>query len=160
MHCLGRWRVSGCRLGWKFWWFEGLMVWRFGDVGVLHVLPGLKGDELQKTTWSHKNLSLCALSVHHRFTYLTAHFAAVSKRHVHWVALRHRLNTWTLARFYYVDIGMYCCVFYVDIVTYCCVFIMLLQVRTAAVQNSNIRGLSLKVNTLSCWKYALHQTQP
>ncbi len=44
--------------------------------------------------------------------------------------------------------------------TYCCVFIMLLQKRDSAVQNSNIRGLSLKVNVLSCWKYALHQTQP
>ncbi len=53
------------------------------------------------------------------------------------------------ARFYYVDIG-----------TYCCAFIMLLQVRIMAVQNSNIRGPSLKVNALSCWKYALHQTQP
>ncbi len=29
-----------------------------------------------------------------------------------------------------------------------------------AFPNSNIRGLSLKVNALSCWKYALHQTQP
>ncbi len=62
-------------------------------------------------TWSHKNTYLCALSVRHRFTYLSARFAAVSKRHVHWVALKHRLNTWTLARFYYVDIGTYCCVF-------------------------------------------------
>ncbi len=104
---------------------------------------------LQNATWSHKNMYLCALSVWHRFTYLTARFAAVSKRNVHWVALKHRLNTWTLARFYYVDIG-----------TYCCVFIALFQVRAAAVQNSNIRGLSLKVNALSCWKYALHQTQP
>ncbi len=102
-----------------------------------------------KPTWSHKNMYLCALSVWHRFTYFTARFAAVSKRNVLWVALKHRLNTWTLARFYYVDIG-----------TYCCVFIALFQVRTAAVQNSNIRGLSLKVNALSCWKYALHQTQP
>ncbi len=42
---------------------------------------------------------------------------------------------------------------YVDIGTYCCVFITLLQKRVAVVQNSNIRGLSLKVNTL-------HQTQP
>ncbi len=33
-------RVSGCSLGWKFWWFKG--------VGALQVLPGLKGDELQK----------------------------------------------------------------------------------------------------------------
>ncbi len=54
------------------------------------------------------------------------------------VTLKHRLNTWTLARFYYVDIG-----------TYCCVFITLLQKRIAAVQNSNVRGLSLKVNALS-----------
>ncbi len=91
---------------------------------------------------------LCALSVRHRFTYLTVHFAAISKRNVYWLALKHRLYTWTLARFYY-DIG-----------TYCCAFIMLLQVRIAEIQNSNIRGLSLKVNALSCWKYALHQTQP
>ncbi len=55
----------------------------------------------------------------------------------------------TLAHFYYVDIG-----------TYCCVFITLLQKRIAAVQNSNIRGPSLNVNALSCWKYTLHQTQP
>ncbi len=44
-----------------------------------------------------------------------------------------------LAHFYHVDIG-----------TYCCVFITLLQKRIVAVQNSNIRGLSLKVNALSC----------
>ncbi len=75
----------------------------------------------------------------HRFTYLTAHFAAVSKRNVHWVALKHRLNMWTLTCFYYVDIS-----------TYCCVFIMLLQKRIAL----------LKVNALLCWKYSLHQTQP
>ncbi len=87
----------------------------------------------------YKNTYLCALSVWHRFTYLTAHFAAVSKRNAHWVALKHRLNTWTLAHFYYVDIG-----------TYCCVFITLLQIRIAAVQNSNIRGLSLRVYALSC----------
>ncbi len=63
---------------------------------------------------------LCALSVRHRFMYLTARFAAVSKRNVHWVALKHRLNTWTLACFYYVDIGTYCCVFYyVASGTYC-----------------------------------------
>jgi len=91
------------------------------------------------TTWSYKNTHLCALSVRHCFMYLTARFAAVSKRNVHWVTLKHRLNTWTLARFYSVDIG-----------TYRCVFIMLLQERIAAVQNSNIRGLSLKVNALSC----------
>ncbi len=101
------------------------------------------------TTWSYKNTYLSALSVRHRVTYITAHFAAVSKRNVHWVALKHRLNMWTLAHFYYVDIG-----------TYCCVFIMLLQKRIVAVQNSNIWGLSLKVNALLCWKYALHQTQP
>ncbi len=50
--------------------------------------------------------------------------------------------------------------YYVDIGTYCCVFNTLLQKRIEAVQNSNIWGLSLKVNALSCWKYALHQTQP
>ncbi len=100
-------------------------------------------------TWSHKNMYLWALSLWHSFTYLTARFTAVSKRNVHWVALKHRLNTWTLPRFYYLDIG-----------TYCSFFITLLQVRIAAVQNENIRGRSLKVNALSCWKYALHQTQP
>ncbi len=78
-------------------------------------------------TWSHKNTCLCALSVRYRFMYLKAHFTAVSKRNVHRVALKHRLNTWTLARFYYVDIG-----------TYCCVFITLLQNCIVAVQNSNI----------------------
>ncbi len=50
--------------------------------------------------------------------------------------------------------------YYVDIGTYCYVFITLLQKHISAVQNSNIRGLSLKVNALSCRKYALHQTQP
>ncbi len=45
------------------------------------------------------------------FTCLTAHFAAVSKKNFHWVALKHRFNTWTLAHFYYVHIGTYCCVF-------------------------------------------------
>ncbi len=39
--------------------------------------------------------------------------------------------------------------YYMDIGTYCRVFIMLLQKRIAAVQNSNIRGLSLKMNALS-----------
>ncbi len=52
-------------------------------------------------------------------TYLTARFAAVSKRNIHWVALKHRLHTGTLARFYYVDIGTYCCFYYVAIETYC-----------------------------------------
>ncbi len=71
--------------------------------------------------------------------YLKARYAAVSNRNVHWVALKHRLNTWTLASFYYIDIG-----------TYCCVFIALLQKRIAVVWNSNIWGLFLKVNALSC----------
>ncbi len=75
----------------------------------------------------------------HRFMYLTASFTAASKRNVHWVALKHRLNIWNLARFYYVDIG-----------TYCCVFITLLQKSFAAVHNSNIWGLSPKVNAQSC----------
>ncbi len=43
----------------------------------------------------------------------------VSKRNVHWVALKHRLNTWTLARFYYVDKCTYCCFYYVAKGTYC-----------------------------------------
>ncbi len=78
---------------------------------------------------------LCALSVRHRFMYLTARFTTVSKRNVHWVALKHRFNTWTLAHFYYVDIG-----------TYWCVFIKLLQKHIVSVQNSNIQ---LKMNALS-----------
>ncbi len=76
-----------------------------------------------------KNSYLCALFSETVFTYLTAHFAVVSKRNVHWVVLKHRFNTWTLARLYYFHIG-----------TYCCVFIKLLQERIAAVQNSNIQG--------------------
>ncbi len=36
----------------------------------------------KKTTWSHKNTYLSALSVQHHFMYLTARFAAVSKRNV------------------------------------------------------------------------------
>ncbi len=74
-------------------------------------------------------------------------FAAVSKRNIHLVALKYRLNMWTLAHFYYIDIG-----------TYCCVFIALLQKRIAAVQNSNIQDLSLKVKLMLY--HALHQTQP
>jgi len=79
-------------------------------------------------TWTHKNSYLCALFSETIFTYLTAHFAAVSERNVHWVVLKHRFNMWTLAHFYYVHIGMYCSV-----------FIKLLQECIAAVQNSNIR---------------------
>ncbi len=55
------------------------------------------------------------------------------------MALKHRLNTWTLTHLYYVDIG-----------TYCFVFITLLQVHITVLQNSNIWGLSQKVNALSC----------
>ncbi len=95
--------------------------------------------KIHLATWSHKNTYHFSLSVRHRFTYPTARFTTVSKRNVHWVALKHRLNTWTLARFYYLDIG-----------TYCCIFITLLQKLIAAVQNSNIRSLSLKCNALSC----------
>ncbi len=39
--------------------------------------------------------------------------------------------------------------YYVYRYIYCCVFITLLKVRIAAVENSNIRGLSRKVNVLS-----------
>ncbi len=99
------------------------------------------------STWSHNNTYLCALSVRHRFTYRTIRFAALSKRNVHWVALKHKLNMWTLAHFYYVDIG-----------TYCCVFITLLQKRIALVQNSNIWGLSLKVS--SNMPYTKHNPKP
>ncbi len=84
----------------------------------------------------------------HHFTYLTARFAAVTKRNVHWVALKHRLNTWTLAHFYYVDIG-----------TYCCIFMKLLQKRNAAGSEFIYPGSFPKMNALSCWKYTLHQTQ-
>ncbi len=93
------------------------------------------------STWSHKNVYL--------FYVPYAHFAAVTKRNVHWVALKHRFNTRTLAHFEYVDID-----------TYCCVYIKLLQEHIVAVQNSNIWGPLLKIDVLSCWKYALHQTQP
>ncbi len=96
-------------------------------------------NEMKITNWSHKNTYLCALSVRHRFTYLTARFAAVSKRNVHWVALKHRLNTWTLAHFYYSRYR------YILLCFYRCY-----RNCIAAVQNSNIRGLSLKVNALSC----------
>ncbi len=108
---------------------------------------GDDGDDLNTAVVSHYHgEAVMRLSSQ---PYLTAHFAAVSKINVHWVVLKHRLNTWTLAHIYYIDIG-----------TYCCVFITLLQKRIASFQNSNIRGLSLKVNALSCWKYALHQPQP
>ncbi len=70
-------------------------------------------------TWSYKYTYLCALSVRHRFMYLTARFAAVSKINFHWVALKHRLNTWTLAHLYYVDIGTYYCFYCVATETYC-----------------------------------------
>ncbi len=53
---------------------------------------------------------------------------------------------WTPARLFYVDIG-----------THCCVFITLLQERIAAIHNSYIKGPLLKNNSLSCWKYVLHQ---
>ncbi len=77
------------------------------------------------------------------FSRFTAHFQR------YWVALKHRFNTWTLARFYYVHID-----------TYCCVFNKLLQQHIAAVQNSNIQGPLLKMYVLSSCKYALHQIQP
>ncbi len=35
-------------LPWSLNELHVLMIWRFGGVGVLEVLPGLKGDELQK----------------------------------------------------------------------------------------------------------------
>ncbi len=101
------------------------------------------------STWSHKKSYLCALFSETIFTYLTARFTAVTKRNAHWEALKHRFSTWTLAHFYYIHID-----------TYCCVFITLLQERIAAVQNSNIQGLLLKMYVLSGWKYALHKNQP
>ncbi len=46
------------------------------------------------------------------------------------------------------NISQYYCFFlYFDQIN-CCICITLLQVRIAVVQNSNIRGLSLKVNSL------------
>ncbi len=70
----------------------------------------------------------------HRFTYLTARFTAASK-------------SGAKTQVQYVNPGTFN---YVDIGTYCSVFITLLQVHIAMVQNSNIRGLSLKANALSC----------
>ncbi len=69
-------------------------------------------------------------------TYLTAHFVAVSKWNVQWVALKCVFNTWRWPCFYYV---VACIV---------------------AIQNSNVRWV--KVNALLCWKITLllHQTQP
>ncbi len=58
-------------------------------------------------------------SVHFLCNTILCHFAAVSKRNVHWVALKHRFNTWTLAHFYYVDIGTYCCFYYITTDMYC-----------------------------------------
>ncbi len=40
-----------------------------------------------------------------------------------WVALKHRLNTWTLGQFYYIDVS-----------TYCCFFITLLQKHIVAAE--------------------------
>ncbi len=80
--------------------------------------------------------------------YLTAHFASFKEKCP---------LSGAKTRVQYVNPGVF---YYVDIGTYCCVFITLLQVRIAAVQNSYIQGPSLKINALSCWKYALHQTQP
>ncbi len=92
-------------------------------------------------TWSHKNSYLCALFSETVVTYLTASFAAVSKRNVHWVALKHTFNTWTCL--YYVQYFVLY-LYYVHIGTYCFVFIKLLRERIAAVQNTNIRGPLLK----------------
>ncbi len=52
----------------------------------------------------------------------------------------------------YVNPGTY---YYIDIGTYFSVLKCI-----GAVQNLNIPGLSLKMNALSCWKYALHPIQP
>ncbi len=83
----------------------------------------------------------------HRFT---ARFAAVSKKFPLSGAKTQvkymNPGTFLLRRYRYILM----CFYYVDIGTYWCVFITLLQKRIAAVQNSNIRGLSLKVNALSC----------
>ncbi len=51
--------------------------------------------------------------------YLTARLATVSKRNVHWVVLKHRFDTWTLAHFYYIHIDTHCCFYYVTSGTYC-----------------------------------------
>ncbi len=55
-------------------------------------------------------------------------------------------DTFLLRRYRYILLYFY----YVDIGICCCVFITLLQVHIVAVQNSNIRDLSIKVNALSC----------
>ncbi len=90
---------------------------------------------MNKTTWSHKNTYLCALSVRHRFMYLTARFTSFKEKCP---------LSGAKTRVKYVNPGM----FFVDIGMYCCVYTTLLQERIAAVQNSNIRGLSLKVIVL------------
>ncbi len=101
-------------------------------------------------TWSHKKSYLCTLFSETVFTYLTAHFTAVSKVNVQWVALKHRFNTWTLTHFITLIIGKYCCV-----------FITLLLVCIAAVQNSNIQGPLLKsMLYLSCWKMPYTKPNP
>ncbi len=94
------------------------------------------------STWSHKNTYLCALSVRHRFTYRTARFAAVSKRNVHWVSLKHRLNTWPPASFYYVDIAVFLLCFYRYVL------------RRFRIQISGVYRYKLMLY------HALHQTQP
>ncbi len=94
-------------------------------------------------TWSHKNTYLCALSVRHRYT---ARFTAVSKRNVHWVELKHRLNTWTPARFYYVDIAVFLLCFYRYVL------------RRFRIQMSGV--CPKKLILYHVYLYALHQTQP
>ncbi len=87
------------------------------------------------TTWSHKNTYLCATPFY-----------------VPYWTLRHSFKekcplSGAITQVKYVNPDTF---YYVDIGTYGCVFITLLQVHIAVVQNSTIRGLSIKVNALSC----------
>ncbi len=61
-----------------------------------------------------------------------------------------RVKFVTLARIFYIDIGMFGCV---------CITLLQVGLRIAVVHNSNIGGVSLNVNGVSCWKYPLHETK-
>ncbi len=111
---------------------------------LLFALQHLKSSS-NPTSW--KYVPLCTLLQH-----LTARFAEVSKWNVQRVALKHTFNAWPwhvfitlvqacrlLLRFYYTAWG---------------------RLRIVAVQNSNIRWVSLKFNAIYNAIYPLHQTQP
>ncbi len=120
------------------------------------------------STWSHKNMSLCALFVRHYFyvPYFTLCSSFKEKCPLNGAKtqvqgsrffIRPILNYTEYNQLWNVRFNT---VQYGSIREPWHVFIMLLQKRIEVVQNSNIRGLLLKVNALSCWKYALHQIQP